>query len=67
MEMNLQLSDDDAALLRELADAEQVSVHEAAARAIRRSAGLRHTARVREATGEMLARWGDVLDRLGRV
>ena len=35
---------------------------------IRRSAReLAHTDRVREATAEMLGRWGEVLDRLGRA
>jgi hypothetical protein len=59
---------DDSALLKALAEAEHVSLHEAALRAIRRSArGLAHTDRVREATAEMLDRWGGVLDRLGRV
>ena len=68
MAMNLRLDDDDSALLKILADAEHVSLHEAALRAIRRSAReLAHTDRVREATAEMLDRWGGVLDRLGRV
>lgn len=68
MAMNLRLDDEDSALLRALAEAEHVSMHEAALRAIRRSAReVAHTERVREATGEMLDRWGDVLDRLGRA
>lgn len=66
--MNLRLDEEDAALLRALAEAEHVSQHEAALRAIRRSAReVAHTARVREATAEMQDRWGDVLDRLGRA
>jgi uncharacterized protein (DUF1778 family) len=66
--MNLRLDEEDSALLRALAEAEQVSLHEAVLRAIRRSArDVAHTARVREATAEMLDRWGEVLDRLGRV
>ena len=66
--MNLRLDEEDSALLRALAEAEQVSLHEAALRAIRRSArDVAHTARVREATAEMLDRWGEVLDRLGRA
>jgi uncharacterized protein (DUF1778 family) len=66
--MNLRLDEEDSALLRALADAEQVSLHEAALRAIRRSArDVAHTARVRDATAEMLDRWGEVLDRLGRA
>jgi hypothetical protein len=37
-------------------------------RTIRRSAReLAHTDRVREATAEMLGRWGGVLDRLGNA
>jgi uncharacterized protein (DUF1778 family) len=66
--MNLRLDDEDSALLRALAEAEQVSLHEAVLRAIRRSArDVAHTARVRDATAEMLDRWGEVLDRLGRA
>jgi uncharacterized protein (DUF1778 family) len=64
--MNLRLDDEDSVLLRALAEAEHVSLHEAALRAIRRSAReLAHTDRVRQATAEMLGRWGEVLDRLG--
>ena len=66
--MNLRLDDEDSALLKALAEAEHVSLHEAALRAIRRSAReLAHTERVREATAEMLGRWGEVLDRLGHA
>jgi uncharacterized protein (DUF1778 family) len=66
--MSLRLDDEDSALLKALADAEHVSLHEAALRAIRRSAReVAHTERVREATAEMLGRWGEVLDRLGRA
>lgn len=66
--MNLRLDEEDSALLRALADAEHVSLHEAVLRAIRRSAReVAHTARVREATPEMLDRWRDVLDRLGNA
>jgi uncharacterized protein (DUF1778 family) len=66
--MNLRLDDEDSALLRALAEAEQISLHEAAVRAIRRSAReLTHTDRVRDVTAQMLDRWGDVLDRLGRA
>ena len=36
--MNLRLDEEDSALLRALADAEHLSLHEAALRAIRRSA-----------------------------
>ena len=53
MAMNLRLDDEDSALLKALAEAEQVSLHEAALRAIRRSAReLAHTDRVREATAK---------------
>ncbi len=66
--MNLRLSNEDAALLKALAEADGVSQHEAVLRAIRRSAReLAHADRVSEATAEMLGRWGDVLDRLGRA
>jgi uncharacterized protein (DUF1778 family) len=68
MAMNLRLDEEDSALLKALAAAEDVSLHEAVLRAIRRSAReVVHTDRVREATAEMLDRWGEVLDRLGRA
>jgi uncharacterized protein (DUF1778 family) len=68
MAMNLRLDEEDSSLLRALAEAEHVSMHEAVLRAIRRSAReVAHTERVREATAEMVDRWGEVLDRLGRA
>jgi uncharacterized protein (DUF1778 family) len=68
MAMNLRLDDQDAALLKTLAEAQDVSMHEAVLRAIRRSAWeLDHTARVREASAEMRERWGEVLRRLGEA
>lgn len=68
MAMNLRLSGEDAAQLKALAEAEGVSMHEAALRAIRRNAEeLAHSTRVRSATEEMIDRWGDVLDQLGNV
>jgi uncharacterized protein (DUF1778 family) len=68
MAMNLRLDEEDSALLKALAEAEGVSQHEAVLRAIRRSAQeVAHTTRVHEATVEMQARWGDVLDRLGKA
>lgn len=68
MAMNLRLDEEDSSLLRALAEAEHVSMHEAVLRAIRRSArDVAHTERVREATAEMVDRWGEVLDRLGRA
>jgi uncharacterized protein (DUF1778 family) len=68
MAMNLRLDEEDSALLRALAEADHVSTHEAALRAIRRSAReVAHTAPVDEATAEMMDRWGDVLGRLGRA
>jgi uncharacterized protein (DUF1778 family) len=68
MAMNLRLDEEDSALLKALAEAEHISMHEAALRAIRRSArDIAHATRVSEATGETLDRWGDVLDRLGRA
>ena len=66
--MNLRLNEEDSELLRALAEAEDVSMHEAVLRAIRRSAReVAHTSRVQEATAEMMGRWGNVLDRLGRA
>ena len=60
--MNLRLDEEDSALLKALAEAEHVSLHEAVLRAIRRSAReVAHTDRVREATAEMLDRWGEIL------
>jgi uncharacterized protein (DUF1778 family) len=68
MAMNLRLDEEDSALLKALAEAQHISMHEAALRAIRRSArDIAQATRVSEATGEMLERWGDVLDRLGRA
>jgi predicted transcriptional regulator len=68
MAMNLRLDDDDTALLRALAEADGVSMNEAARRAIRRVANDQgHQVHVGRATDEMLQRWGDVLDRLGKV
>ena len=68
MAMTLRLSDEDAALVRGLAEAEGVSQHEAILRAVRDKAEhLGHARRVDEATEAMLERWGDVLDRLGTV
>jgi len=68
MAMNLRLDEQDSELLRALADAEHVSLHEAVLRAIRRSAReIAHTYLMREATAEMMDRWSDVLDRLGRA
>ncbi len=68
MAMTLRLDEEDGELLRALAQAEHVSLHEAALRAIRRSAReVAHTSRVRDATEEMLGRWEEVLDRLGQA
>jgi predicted transcriptional regulator len=68
MAMNLRLDDDDTALLRALAEADGVSMNEAARRAIRRMARERgHQVHVGRASAEMLQRWGDVLDRLGKA
>ena len=66
--MNLRLDEHDAALLQSLARAQDISMHEAVLRAIRRAAWeVEHTGRVREATAEMQARWGSVLQRLGEA
>lgn len=66
--MNLRLDEHDAALLQSLARAQDISMHEAVLRAIRRAAWeVEHTERVREATAEMQARWGSVLQRLGEA
>lgn len=66
--MNLRLDGKDSALLKALAQAEHVSLHEAAPRAIRRSAReLAHTDQIHEATAEMLSRWSEVPDRPGHT
>lgn len=68
MAMTLRLDDDDAAALKVLAQAQDISLHEAALRAIRRGAEeLGHRSRVDDAAMEMMGRWGDVLHRLGRA
>lgn len=68
MAINLRLDDDDAQLLRRLAEVQGVSQNEAVLRAIREAAARHaHLARVAEASLEMRERWADVLDRLGTV
>jgi uncharacterized protein (DUF1778 family) len=66
--MTLRLDQEDSALLKALSEAQGVSMHEAALRAIRqmaREAG--HSVRVTQASDEMFERWSDVLDRLGEA
>ncbi len=66
--MNLRLDDEDAALLKSLARAQDLSMHEAVLRAIRRAAwDVEHAVRVQGATAAMQTRWGDVLQRLGEA
>lgn len=67
MAMTLRLSDDEHAALRAQADAEGISMQDAARRAVReyldRSA---HRRRVAEAADRVIAAHADALDRLGR-
>ncbi len=65
--MTLRLTPDDERLLAALAEAEGVSRHEAALRAIRDAASRHaHEAKVDELSVRAGERYGDVLDRLGR-
>lgn len=67
MAMTLRLSDDDDRLLAGLAEAEGVSKHEAAVRAIRAAGERRlHREQVRQASATHRERYADLLDRLGR-
>jgi predicted transcriptional regulator len=55
-------------MLTDLAEAEGVSRQEVIRRAIvERHERSGHRARVEESSQRMLQRWGDVLDRLGKV
>ena len=54
--------------LTELAEAEGTSKQEIIRRAVLdRHARVAHVSRVEDATQRMIAKWGDVLDRLGTV
>lgn len=67
MAMNLRLDDEQDRVLTALAEAEGVSKNEAAIRAIMdRAARLTREARVREATDEVIERYGPLLDRLAQ-
>ena len=67
MAMTLRLTDDEQQALKERADAEGVSMQDAARRAgreyVERGA---HVSRVMEAAKQVIATHGDALDRLGR-
>jgi len=65
--MTLRLTDEEQAALRERADAEGISMQEAARRAVRDYvAGGRHRDRVSVAAGRILEAHADALERLGR-
>ena len=67
MAMTLRLSPDDDRLLAALAEAEGVSKHEAAVRAIRDAGERRlHRQQVRQASAAHREKYADLLDRLGR-
>ena len=67
MAMTLRLTDDEQQALKERADAEGVSMQDAARRAVREyvERGAR-VSRVMEAARQVIATHGDALDRLGR-
>lgn len=65
--MTLRLTDEDTQALALLAEAEGISRHEAALRAIREAAARRgHEAQVSAASRQARERYADLLDRLGR-
>lgn len=67
MAMTLRLTDDEQAALRERAEAEGISMQEAARRAVREYvARSRHRDRVRAAADSVVHAHAEALDRLGR-
>lgn len=67
MAMTLRLTPEDEQLLAALAEAEGVSRHEAALRAIREAAARHvHGTQVAALSAQARERYADVLDRLGR-
>jgi Ribbon-helix-helix protein, copG family len=67
MAMTLRLTDEEQAALRERAEAEGISMQEAARRAVRDYvAGGRHRDRVRVAAARIVEAHADALERLGR-
>ena len=67
MAMTLRLSDEEQAALRERAEAEGISMQEAARRAVRDYVARgHHRARVSAAAGRIIEAHGDALERLGR-
>jgi predicted transcriptional regulator len=67
MAMTLRLTDDEQAALRERADAEGISMQEAARRAVREFVSRgNHRDRVSAAAERVIAAHGAALERLGR-
>lgn len=67
MAMTLRLTSEEKAALQARAEAEGISMQEAARRAIREYVDMRaHRDRVAAAAGEVMAAHADALDRLGR-
>ena len=67
MAMTLRLTEDERAALRERADAEGISMQEAARRAVREYVDRgEHRERVLAAAGRVMTAHADALDRLGR-
>ena len=65
--MTLRLTDDEQAALRERADAEGISMQDAARRAVREYVTRgEHRGRVSAAAARVMAAHADALDRLGR-
>jgi predicted transcriptional regulator len=67
MAMTLRLTDEEQAALRERAEAEGISMQEAARRAVRDYVARgRHRERVSAAAGRIIEAHGEALERLGR-
>lgn len=67
MAMTLRLSDDEQTALRERAEAEGISMQEAARRAVRTYVSQgQHRERVSAAAARVMAAHADALERLGR-
>lgn len=65
--MTLRLTEDEKRALQARAEAEGISMQEAARRAVREYVALgEHRARVERATERVVAAHGEALDRLGR-
>jgi hypothetical protein len=67
MAMTLRLTDEERDALREVADAEGISMQDAARRAVREYVATReHRTRVEHAAAHVMREHADALERLGR-